>query len=401
MMKRLIAMILLVAMVCTMGLAESEPETTPTPAPEASAEPEAEPTPVLPALPTVNLEGRKENDPYLVKGPIYEDKTLADFDKNSPALYTCRIIKDSNGYIERSIYSEKILRIGNAVTADVLYVDPIWIIARYNGKIAYVKRRRIVNMKTVDESTTPPFGVQKHTYIATTRDVTEVRRSMDAEDDFWVALNPGTTISIWAIQDGWAIVNYWRRYGYIQLSDLENLIPVSPTDEPLFEDSPIAAYTSYYKMDQTESNFNRMHNIALGCKFISRVYMPGDIFDGNEIMGPYNAAKGYLEAGALSDGEVVQGYGGGTCQVSSTLYNAVLQLPGLDVLYRRAHGENGADYLPMHVDAAVGGSGLNFRWRNRYDFAVRVEAHTSSDGALCILIYQATEAEIAEHLANQ
>lgn len=119
---------------------------------------------------------------------------------------------------------------------------------------------------------------------------------------------------------------------------------------------------------------------------ISGIYQPGDIFDGNKIMGPYNKAKGYLIAGTLSDGSASSGYGGGTCQVSSTLYNALLQLPGINILYRRAHGEDCAPYLPHGVDAAVGNKTQNLRWRNDYDFPIRVEAHTSGDGALCMLI---------------
>ena len=129
-------------------------------------------------------------------------------------------------------------------------------------------------------------------------------------------------------------------------------------------------------------------NIARGSELISGIYQPGDVFDGNKIMGPYNKGKGYLPAGALSDGTTTTSYGGGTCQVSSTLYNALLQLPGINILYRRAHGENAAPYLPHGVDAAVGNKTQNVRWRNDYDFPIRVEAHTSGDGALCMLIYR-------------
>lgn len=123
------------------------------------------------------------------------------------------------------------------------------------------------------------------------------------------------------------------------------------------------------------------------------MYQPGDVFDGNKIMGPYNKGKGYLIAGALSDGTASKAYGGGTCQVSSTLYNALLQLPGINILYRRAHGENAAPYLPHGVDAAVGNKTQNLRWRNDYDFPIRVEAHTSGDGALCMLIYRVYDGE--------
>jgi vancomycin resistance protein YoaR len=89
----------------------------------------------------------------------------------------------------------------------------------------------------------------------------------------------------------------------------------------------------------------------------------------------------------LLDGGVSLGYGGGTCQVSSTFYNAVLQLPGITVLYRRPHGPAGAKYLPHGVDAAVGNDYLNLVIRNDYDFPVRVEA-SSQDGALFMCIFR-------------
>ena len=263
----------------------------------------------------------------------------------------------------------------------------------YQGKLAYVKRHRIFSVTPVDSSTTPPYGTQKHAYVAKTATNCYVRKSMSDQDESWVVLNPGTTISIWCMYDGWAVVNYMRSYGYINLDQLTDLTPVSPTDNPLREDTPIAAYTSYYKMVDTEKNHNRIFNIARGSELISGIYQPGDVFDGNKIMGPYNKGKGYLPAGALSDGTTTTSYGGGTCQVASTLYNALLQLPGINILYRRAHGENAAPYLPHGVDAAVGNKTQNLRWRNDYDFPIRVEAHTSGDGALCMLIYRVYDGE--------
>ena len=184
------------------------------------------------------------------------------------------------------------------------------------------------------------------------------------------------------------MVNYMREYGYIDPNELTDLKPVSPTDEELYEDCPIAAYTSYYKMVQTKNNISRIHNIKVGCELVSIVIQPGETFDGNEVMGPYGKKRGYQEAIVLVDGKDVLGYGGGTCQVSSTLYNAVLQLPGLRVDKRHAHGGNGAVYLPIHCDAAVGTKNLNFRFTNMYDFPIRIEACTSDDGALSMRIYK-------------
>ena len=106
-------------------------------------------------------------------------------------------------------------------------------------------------------------------------------------------------------------------------------------------------------------------------------------------MGNYNASRGYLPAGVLIEGTTVAGYGGGTCQVASTLYNVIRQLPKIEILQRRPHGGNGASYLPIHCDAAVGNPNLNLRWVNGYDFPLRIEACTNDDGALSIRIYKA------------
>ena len=235
--------------------------------------------------------------------------------------------------------------------------------------------------------------MQKHQYVAKTATEAEVHVSMDENDKCWVILKPGTTLSIWKFVDGWAVVNYWRTYGYIHISDLTDIRTVSPTDNALNDDTPIAAYTSYYAVNSSEKIRNRIHNIDLGVKRMSVVLMPGEKLDANDTMGPYSEDKVYLKAGALGDGGTVQSPGGGTCQVASTLYNVLLQLPGLTIIQRRAHGDNGAPYLPMHVDAAVGNNELNLVFRNDYDFPIRLEGHTSYDGALCWLIYRADTEE--------
>ena len=340
------------------------------------------------------IEGRVQFDEYNLPEPLgaqYALKTVEDFDKNSTALYTCTLKAGTSAYSVRSIYVDRLFRVGSATKVDVLYLDPLWAIVRYKGQIGYVKRHRILDVKAVDSTTTPPYGVQKHQYVAVTADTAEVRISMSEEDYCWAILNPGTTLSIWQFDGEWAVVNYWRTYGYIHISDLTDIRTVSPTDEALNDDTPIAAYTSYYKVNSTETIQNRMHNIDVGIQYMSVVLKPGQEANANSLMGPYSLENGYLEAGALADGTTIKSPGGGTCQVSSTLYNALLQLPGVTITYRRAHGDNGAPYLPMGQDAAVGNSDLNLIFRNDYDFTIRLEGHTNYDGALCWLIYRVFE----------
>lgn len=323
-------------------------------------------------------------------GPVYQDKTLKDFDKNSPALYTCRMTEYTSGYPVRSIYEGRTFRTKKeGERGEILHLDPMWAIVRYDGKIAYVKRHRIYGVEPVDPVNTPPYGVMKPQYVATTASTAEVHVSMSHEDICWVVLNPGTKLTVHKIVDGWAVVIYMRTYAYIDIRDLTDLVAISPTDTPLNDDTPIAAYTSFYKMNDTEKNHNRIYNIALGAKRMSVVLQPGETYNCNNQMGPYTESVGYLVAGALADGEGVDGVGGGTCQVSSTIYNALLQLPGVQIIKRRAHGENGAPYLPHGVDAAVGNDSLNLVFKNIYDFPIRLEGNTTGDGALCWIIYRA------------
>ncbi len=324
-------------------------------------------------------------------GPTYQEAELSDFDLNSTALYTCHILAKSSLFAERSTDAAKVTYNESAVSAEVLYVGSSWVIVRYKQHIGYINRKRIYDVKAIDTVNTPPYGTQKSIYIATTAGTCHVRKSMSDEDDSWVVLNEGTMLSIWRIEGEWAIVPYWRTYGYIHLSELTDFIPVSPTDEPLSDDTPIAAYTSYYKMVQTKSNISRINNIKVACERLTRVMQPGESLNFNKDVGPYKKSLGYQEAPVLIEGTSRPGYGGGTCQVSSTLYNALLQLPGVEILQRRPHGPGGASYLPHGVDAAVGNSNLNLRFRNNYDFPIRIEGHTSDDGALLMVIYKVSE----------
>ena len=349
----------------------------------------------------------EENVDAVVEGEVYHEKTKKDFDQNSPAIYTGIIRRDFGKVIWAEKNTDKSTKSYPAAgkRVDILYVGLRWMIVRMGNTIGYVKREYIAqsDVTPVDPVNTPPVNVQKHTYIAKTAKVCHVRKSMVAskgeEDDGnnWVILKPGTELSIWKFYNGWAMVNYMREYGYIDPNELTDLIPVSPTDEELFPDSPIAAYTSYYKMTDSETNRSRIHNIKTGCGYITRVLNPGERFDANKIMGPYRPAKGYQPAPVMTKGTTKIGYGGGTCQVSSTLYNVLIQLPEIEINHRRPHGGNGASYLPIHCDAAVGNPELNLIFTNRYDFPIRIVGTSNDDGALLMRIYRyhGDEAEIA------
>lgn len=338
-------------------------------------------------LDAVNEEEEEVWEPI---GDIYEEPDISEFNRRTPALYTGKMLANRSIFTERSINSARVTRSGNGITVDILFVGQDWCVVRTDANlIGFARRQYLYDVFPVDKTTTPPYGVQKSTYVATTAKTCPVYKSMSEEEESFVVLNPGTMLSIWKIQDGWGIVPYWRTFGYINMNNLTDLIPVSPTDTPIREDSPIAAYTSYYNMAQTEMNLSRITNIRVACKRLTRVMKPGASLNFNNDVGPFRKTNGYEPAPVLINGVTKPGYGGGTCQVSSTLYNALLQLPGVNVSMRRPHGPSGAAYLPHGVDAAVGSDNLNLIFTNHYKFPIRVEGHTSDDGALLMLVYRA------------
>ena len=329
-------------------------------------------------------------------GEQYHEPSKEEFSSSSPALYTAKLQANISIYTEKDTSSAHVIDAkSNGINVEVLYVGTFWCVVRANGKLGYSKREKLSGFECVAPNTMP-YGVQKHSYVAKTTKITYVRVGMSHQDHYWAVLKPGTTLTIWKIQDGWAIVNYHRTYGYIDLNDLTDLVPVSPTDTPISEETPIAAYTSYYGMSQSDTNMNRLNNIQVACSFLRTIIMPGETYNCNKIWGPYNKSKGYKEAPVLINGETKPGYGGGTCQASSTIYNALIQLPGIQIVNRHAHGPSGAAYLPHGVDAAVGddSKNLNLIFRNNYDFPIRIDAQSNDDGALCMLIYRATDAEV-------
>ena len=257
--------------------------------------------------------------------------------------------------------------------------------------IYFVRRHNVDAIEPVSEEVAP-YGVIPNRFVAVTAADTVLRASPDAEAEALDSYPADTRISLWHITDGWATVPYKRVVGYLYVGDLKELEPVAPSVQEAREGDILAAFTTFYSVKNTELNIGRMENIRVGCGYIDNTYQPGEEFDFNAIAGPYRRSRGYMPSPVLIDGSSVEGYGGGTCQVSTTLYNVLLQLPeGITVLYRRPHGPSGATYAPHGVDAAFGRNAsegslaLNLIFRNDFDFPITIES-TVQNGSLCICI---------------
>lgn len=278
-----------------------------------------------------------------------------------------------------------VLKAGAAI--DILDVLPNYVEIRYGRGTGFVLRKRIENVVTLNPSNTPRYGTTVSRYYAWLGRTTDVKAAPDASSQTLITLQEGAMLGLIDIVDGWAQLIYHRQYAYVNTEDLPAIAMVAPSVQAGTEDMPIAVFNSFYNIAQNEMNLNRIENLKVGCRRMDRVMAPGETLDFNDSVGPFSARNGYLKAWGLVDGERVPSSGGGSCQISSTLYNVVLQLTGLTVLARAPHGLDGASYLPHGVDATSGG--LNFIIRNDYGFPVRITSHVQ-DGALYIAIYKET-----------
>ena len=286
-------------------------------------------------------------------------------------------------------------RNGNALTTvrtneKILIYDytPEWLYVASKGGNGYILRVQVRDIVPIDPDNTLPYGVVPHLQIAKVAADTALYTDKNVQSGAWCSVTAGSYISFWYIEDGWATVPYHRVIGYVPVSHLIELTPVSPTVDYARNGDLIAAFTTFYETKRTELNIGRITNIGVACDLISGVLQPGERFSFNEVAGPYRSTTGYMPSPVLVGGGTVTGYGGGTCQVSTTLYNALLQLPhGMTILYRRPHGPSGARYVPHGMDAAVGTSEINLVFENAFPFPVRIVSH-AQDGALFIALYK-------------
>lgn len=136
---------------------------------------------------------------------------------------------------------------------------------------------------------------------------------------------------------------------------------------------------------------DRTTNLIIACQKINgKVIMPGETFSYNKALGKRTAAAGYKNAAVYENGQVVDGLGGGICQISSTLYNAVL-MANLEIVERRNH-QFVTSYLPAGRDATVVYGAIDFKFKNTRKYPVRISA-SARNGIATVSFYGIKEQE--------
>ncbi len=147
----------------------------------------------------------------------------------------------------------------------------------------------------------------------------------------------------------------------------------------------LGTFTTSY----SSSGGSRSANVANGCSLINGTTLyPGEEFSCYEAVSPFSEANGYYMAASYLSGQVVDSLGGGICQVSTTLYNAVL-LSELEVTERYNHSMI-VTYVDPSADAAIAeSSGKDFKFKNNTESPIYIEGITTPDKHITFTIYGA------------
>jgi len=153
-----------------------------------------------------------------------------------------------------------------------------------------------------------------------------------------------------------------------QNSSSEQSNTTSNVEQP--SETQIADFTTkIYTKDK-----ERQNNVSLTCSSLNDTYVEnGSTFSFCDTVGKATTSKGYQKADVFQDGEKVQALGGGNCQVSSTLYNAVLKVPELEVTERHEHS-NSVPYVSKGKDAAVAYGSYDFKFVNHTGNTIKIIA---------------------------
>ena len=166
----------------------------------------------------------------------------------------------------------------------------------------------------------------------------------------------------------------------IQLTITKPKVTTAQIGSEAFPDL-LATYSTRYDGGDRD----RTTNLRIACQKISeKVVLPGETFSYNQTLGVRSTATGYKNAKVYENGEVVDGIGGGICQISSTLYNSVL-MANLDIVERKNH-QFVTSYTPAGRDATVVYGMTDFKFKNTRKYAIKIKA-SASNGVATVSIY--------------
>ena len=264
-------------------------------------------------------------------------------------------------------------------------VNGDWCFVKYNSYYGYVPTNSLFKWDRINAYAGEIPGQDLWPYLAFVNHSTTIYGTED--NKALKTINPGAAIAVGEKNaQGQYILPYWRTTGYITEDDIAYIMPVVDWQEAKSGDL-ISVMTTYFAVGISTLQYQgRNWNIHLSASMITgTVLQPGETYNQNKTIGPYAESTGYHKAPVMS-AHTTWGYGGGTCQVTSTFYIANIVLPIL-VTHRKVHADVGIYYCRKGFDAAVGGNDINLTLENTMPYAIRYQFFIS-DGVLTCCIFK-------------
>jgi len=238
------------------------------------------------------------------------------------------------------------------------------ILAAYNDAISLIRENAFTVIPEVQPEALPETVDADALFKEFTREA--VNDSLDRESFAFVPGSYGLTFDKSMLESALSEAAYGET---IQIS-LEAVAPAVMGEDTYYQD-----VLGEYQTKHTD-NENRNTNLKLLCQALDGfILQPGEEFSFNGVVGERTKEKGYLPAPAYSGNRLVDSVGGGVCQGSTTLYNCVL-LADLEVDFRACHGAK-VGYVPLGLDASVNFLTTDFKFRNNWNFPVKLRAEVS------------------------
>jgi len=257
-----------------------------------------------------------------------------------------------------------------------------WCQILYDGVLGWCKTKLLWGFRSLNAANYPVPGVQPNMGMLTLTQDTWI----ESKDFDGMNALTGSLICVRSQNEQGYTLPVWRNEDTIPLES-GDLAAFVPWEEAKPGDL-IAGFTTFYDEDYGEELAQaRAFNIDLACQRIHDVVLqPGDRFSYNDLCAPYKKSNGYQLAPNISAKGT--GYGGGVCQLTTTLYNALIPLP-LQIDEWRVHQKKGVVYIPQYFDAAVG-SFYDLIFNNTLPYPIRIYAKPQM-GAVTVLLYRVEE----------
>lgn len=155
----------------------------------------------------------------------------------------------------------------------------------------------------------------------------------------------------------------------------QNIQNSAPKAEETKTETEIASFTTKIHNKDEE----RQNNMSITCNTLTnKEVKPGETFSFCDTVGKSTSSKGYQKADIFVDGKKKQGLGGGNCQVSTTLYNAITKIPELEVTERHQHSAH-VPYIQDGKDAAVSYGAYDLKFKNNLGSTIKIVMEKTAD----------------------